>query len=194
MGYTWASIAVPDRMCLSSQHLFFEGMLKFDGFDEFRHYDLFANDYLDTIKVKFEEQSREDMITFNNSCQPRRNTINQTLTHRWIEPSVDRYPVYLWSLHSQTSQLERLHRWRWCWRQRCPRTCCRPVQEMFGKIIVTFTHLISIFDVKTIIMIAFLKSPIDILTLKCLLDIVLRNFIFSAEQNCLALPVFLIPL
>ena len=65
---------------------------------------------------------------------------------------------------------------------------------MFGKIIVTFTHLISIFDVKTIIMIAFLKSPIDILTLKCLLDIVLRNFIFSAEQNCLALPVFLIPL
>jgi len=69
------------RMCLSSQNLFFEGMLKFDGLDEFLHHDLFANDYFDTIKAKFEEQSREDMIVFNHTCQPRRNTLNQTLTH-----------------------------------------------------------------------------------------------------------------
>ena len=82
------------RMCLPSQNLFFEGMLKFDGLDEFLHHDLFANDYFDTIKAKFEEQAREDMIVFNHICQPRRNTLNQTLTHRSIEPSVDRKPVY----------------------------------------------------------------------------------------------------
>ena len=58
------------RMCKGIR---LDRMLEVEGLEEYRRHDSHMDAYLSEVQSDLEEEKREDMIVFNDKCQPRRN-------------------------------------------------------------------------------------------------------------------------